>query len=118
MTVTVAAAITALFGSVIRPVSDALVDWEWIASVNNRVRSAAKRTLHMETRIVPYLSDERAKASTNQPRYDKESGPVLILINTLPTPNLYQQPKGLSGVSQDNICLEKRLSPDVCSRLA
>jgi hypothetical protein len=60
-------------GSVIRPVSDALVDWEWIASGSNRLSTAAKTTLRMETRNAPYFSDERAKASTNEPHCDRKS---------------------------------------------
>jgi hypothetical protein len=31
---------------------------------------------------------------------------------------VYQTSEIFPGVSQRNICLEKRLSPDVCSRLA
>src|SRR5258708_2270139 len=73
MTVTVAAAITALFGSVIRPVSEALVDWGWSAAGSDRLNSAARTTLRMETRIAWYLSGERAKASTNQPDFDRKS---------------------------------------------
>src|SRR5260370_16192748 len=100
MTVTVATAITPLFGSVILPVSDALVDWEWIVSGSNRLSSAAKTTLRMETRIAPYFSDETANANTNQPYYDKETAPLVISMDTVTTPNVYQAARNFLRTSQ------------------
>src|ERR1700704_1061999 len=122
MTVIVAAVITAFLGSVIRPVSDALVDCARSEGKKNRPNSTTETTLRMGPwlALLPSTADhyfgERGKISTRQrPRPKKNRRSFTGTLDTTPMGFLYQPSRFFAPSLRRTFILEKWSCSDVSS---
>src|SRR3981081_2545296 len=123
MTETVAPAITALFGSVIRPVSDASADCAWSIPRSSKASITPRTNLRMET-LVHFPSRSSAHPEII-PQNENRKLPQLGLAekaNRSDSPNALIRQIGQICTSVSHIfqkiqkpfCLEKYLQSDVC----
>ena len=97
MTVTVASVMTAFFGSVMRPVSEALVDWQRRAVDNRRTKNIvgdhlARGDHEFSATLLHHIAfavTAKRKANTGEVRGEKSTAVRSIKYDTPPLAQLY-----------------------------
>ncbi len=124
MTETVAPAIKALFGSVIRPVSDASADCAWSMPRSSTPSNTPRTNLRMETPVHSVTSfgtirrflppHESRKTTISQSGRERKSLGLSDPCDTADIANLYQLRPRFCWRVRKPFCLEKHLQSDVC----